>query len=95
MMIFTACAMAFAHGSNDVANGIGPMAAIVSVIEAAREGAEEIVRQESPLPLWTLILGGAGLVIGLATQEMFEAGAIDLEAAITVASDAVVAYLMP
>ncbi|MCB1828746.1 MAG: inorganic phosphate transporter, partial [Gammaproteobacteria bacterium] len=32
LMIFTACAMAFAHGSNDVANGIGPMAAIVSIV---------------------------------------------------------------
>ena len=30
----TACAMAFAHGSNDVANGIGPMAAIVSIVES-------------------------------------------------------------
>ncbi len=68
MMIFTACAMAFAHGSNDVANGIGPMAAIVSVIEGARVGAEEIVKQQSPLPLWTLILGGVGLVMGLTTM---------------------------
>ena len=33
MMIFTACAMAFAHGSNDVANGIGPLAAVVSIVE--------------------------------------------------------------
>ncbi len=32
MMIFTACSMAFAHGSNDVANGIGPLAAVASVI---------------------------------------------------------------
>ena len=68
MMIFTACAMAFAHGSNDVANGIGPMAAIVSVVEASRQGAEEIVKQQSPLPLWTLVLGGVGLVMGLSTM---------------------------
>ncbi len=68
MMIFTACAMAFAHGSNDVANGIGPMAAIVSVVEATRLGAEEIVKQQSPLPLWTLVLGGVGLVMGLSTM---------------------------
>jgi PiT family inorganic phosphate transporter len=40
MMIFTACAMAFAHGSNDVANGIGPMAAVVSIVNAAAEGAK-------------------------------------------------------
>jgi PiT family inorganic phosphate transporter len=62
MMIFTACAMAFAHGSNDVANGIGPMAAVVSIIASGGE-----VAQKSSLPLWILFLGGAGIVIGLAT----------------------------
>lgn len=62
MMIFSACSMAFAHGSNDVANGIGPLAAIVSVIESGGE-----IAQQSPLPLWILILGGTGIVIGLAT----------------------------
>jgi len=62
MMIFTACAMAFAHGSNDVANGIGPLAAIASII---RSGGE--LAQNSPLPLWILGLGGAGIVLGLAT----------------------------
>ncbi|EXJ15961.1 inorganic phosphate transporter [Imhoffiella purpurea] len=63
MMIFTACAMAFAHGSNDVANGIGPMAAVVSVIENG--GA---VAAEARLPLWILVLGGIGIVVGLATM---------------------------
>jgi PiT family inorganic phosphate transporter len=62
MMIFTACAMAFAHGSNDVANGIGPLAAIASIIHSGGE-----VAQKSELPLWILILGGTGIVIGLAT----------------------------
>jgi PiT family inorganic phosphate transporter len=62
MMIFTACAMAFAHGSNDVANGIGPLAAIASIIKSGGEMA-----QESALPLWILGLGGAGIVLGLAT----------------------------
>lgn len=62
MMIFTACAMAFAHGSNDVANGIGPMAAVVSIV---RSGGE--VAQKAELPLWILILGGAGIVVGLGT----------------------------
>jgi len=62
MMIFTACAMAFAHGSNDVANGIGPMAAVVSIV---RSGGE--VAQKAELPLWILVLGGAGIVVGLAT----------------------------
>jgi len=62
MMIFSACSMAFAHGSNDVANGIGPLAAIVSVINSGGE-----IAQKSPLPLWLLALGGTGIVIGLAT----------------------------
>ena len=62
MMLFTACAMAFAHGSNDVANGIGPMAAVVSIISSGGE-----VAQKSELPLWILILGGVGIVVGLST----------------------------
>jgi inorganic phosphate transporter, PiT family len=63
MMIFTACAMAFAHGSNDVANGIGPLAAVVSIVNSGGE-----VTQKSDLPIWILVLGGAGIVIGLATM---------------------------
>ena len=63
MMIFTACAMAFAHGSNDVANGIGPLAAVVSIINSGGE-----VAQKASLPIWILLLGGAGIVIGLATM---------------------------
>ena len=61
LMIFTACSMAFAHGSNDVANAIGPLAAINSVI--ANNGAFE---SESALPVWILLLGGFGIVTGLA-----------------------------
>ena len=63
MMIFTACAMAFAHGSNDVANGIGPLAAVVSIVESGGQ-----VGQKSGLPLWVLVLGGTGIVVGLATM---------------------------
>ena len=63
MMIFTACAMAFAHGSNDVANGIGPLAAVVSIINSGGE-----VAQKASLPIWILVLGGTGIVIGLATM---------------------------
>ena len=62
MMIFTACAMAFAHGSNDVANGIGPLAAVASVVRSGGEMA-----QTSELPLWILVMGGVGIVVGLAT----------------------------
>ena len=63
LMIFTACAMAFAHGSNDVANGIGPLAAVVSIINSGGE-----VAQKAELPLWILFLGGTGIVVGLATM---------------------------
>jgi PiT family inorganic phosphate transporter len=63
MMIFTACAMAFAHGSNDVANGIGPLAAVVSIVQSGG-----MVAQKSGLPLWILVLGGVGIVVGLGTM---------------------------
>ncbi|MEE8380080.1 MAG: inorganic phosphate transporter [Gammaproteobacteria bacterium] len=62
LMVFTACAMAFAHGSNDVANAIGPLAAVISIVENGGE-----VGQKSALPIWVLILGGGGIVIGLVT----------------------------
>lgn len=62
LMIFTACAMAFAHGSNDVANAVGPVAAIVSVIENGGE-----VAAQTAVPNWILLLGAVGIVIGLAT----------------------------
>jgi PiT family inorganic phosphate transporter len=63
LMLFTACAMAFAHGSNDVANGIGPLAAVVSIVQSGGE-----VTQKAALPLWILVLGGTGIVVGLATM---------------------------
>ena len=62
LMIFTAAAMAFAHGSNDVANAVGPLAAIASVIGSGGE-----IVSKSVLPNWILLLGGVGIVIGLAT----------------------------
>ncbi|MDH3978399.1 MAG: inorganic phosphate transporter, partial [Gammaproteobacteria bacterium] len=61
LMVVTACGMAFAHGSNDVANAIGPVAAVISI---AQEG---VVGQKSAVPIYILLLGGAGIVIGLAT----------------------------
>ena len=62
LMIFSASAMAFAHGSNDVANGIGPMAAVISIVDSGGE-----VAQKSDLPIWILLVGGLGIVIGLST----------------------------
>lgn len=61
LMVITACSMAFAHGSNDVANAIGPVAAAVSI---AQEG---IIAEKSSISIWILILGGFGIVVGLAT----------------------------
>jgi PiT family inorganic phosphate transporter len=61
LMVITACGMAFAHGSNDVANAIGPLAAVVSI---AHNGS---IAAQSALPSWVLLLGGAGIVVGLAT----------------------------
>ncbi len=61
LMIFTACAMAFAHGSNDVANAVGPLAAISSVL--ANGG---VIGKESIIPGWILLVGAMGIVFGLA-----------------------------
>ena len=60
LMVITACAMAFAHGSNDVANAIGPLAAINSIIDTGE------LSQKSALPMWILLVGGVGIVLGLA-----------------------------
>lgn len=61
LMIVTACSMAFAHGSNDVANAIGPLAAVIGVAQSG------IVGSKSEIPIWVLAVGGVGIVIGLAT----------------------------
>jgi PiT family inorganic phosphate transporter len=62
LMIFTACSMAFAHGSNDVANAVGPLAAVVNVVNSGG-----VILGKSTMPSWILLLGGAGIVFGLAT----------------------------
>jgi PiT family inorganic phosphate transporter len=60
-MVITACGMAFAHGSNDVANAIGPLAAVISVAHTG------VIASKAGLPFWVLMLGGGGIVVGLAT----------------------------
>ncbi|CCK76729.1 MAG: inorganic phosphate transporter [Oleispira antarctica] len=62
LMVFTACAMAFAHGSNDVANAIGPVAAIYSVVSSSGE-----IAAKAAVPAWILLIGGLGIVVGLVT----------------------------
>lgn len=61
LQILSASMMAFAHGANDVANAIGPMAAAINVLETG------VVGLLAPIPAWILALGGAGIVFGLAT----------------------------
>lgn len=60
LQVFTACFDAFAHGANDVANSIGPLAAIVSIYQSGN------VNSKVSIPFWVLALGGFGIVIGLA-----------------------------
>jgi len=61
LQVLTACAVAFAHGSNDVANAIGPLAAVVHVVQGAD------LTSQAPVEPWMLIVGGLGIVLGLAT----------------------------
>ena len=61
LMIVSASAMAFAHGSNDVANAIGPLAAIVSVLDTG------VIGSKAAISPWVLLVGGIGIVFGLAT----------------------------
>jgi len=61
LMVVTACAMAFAHGSNDVANAVGPIAAVVGIVQSGA------IETKSVMPSWVLLLGGIGIVIGLLT----------------------------
>ena len=61
LQILTACAIAFAHGSNDVANAIGPLAAVAYAVQELDLGGK------APVEPWMLAIGGIGIVIGLAT----------------------------
>ena len=62
LMIFTACSIAFAHGSNDVANAVGPMAAVISTIENLGS-----IEASSTVPEWVLLTGAIGIVLGMLT----------------------------
>jgi len=61
LQVTTSCFSSFAHGSNDVANAIAPLATIYSVWQTNQ------ILDETPVPLWILALGGGGIVLGLAT----------------------------
>ncbi|MCC6465234.1 MAG: inorganic phosphate transporter, partial [Planctomycetes bacterium] len=60
LQIATACYMAFAHGANDVANAIGPVAGVLEALKGH-------VGSKAPVPAWVLFVGGAGIVAGLAS----------------------------
>ncbi|WP_427161927.1 inorganic phosphate transporter [Aliinostoc sp. HNIBRCY26] len=59
--VLSACFVAFAHGSNDVGNAIAPVVAIVYIVRTGQVPTNAI-----NIPLWILILGGVGIVGGLA-----------------------------
>ncbi len=63
LVVITSCCVAFSHGANDVANAVGPLAAVVEII-----GNDSVQLQKKiPVPFWVLMLGGTGIVLGLAT----------------------------
>ncbi len=61
LQMISACMIAFAHGANDVSNAIGPVAAVFDVLNS------KVINTSSNIPTWILLLGGSGIVIGLAT----------------------------
>ena len=63
VQIMTACYLAFAHGANDVANAIGPLAGAVKAFGSS----DAVVAARTVVPTWMLAMGGVGIVIGLAT----------------------------
>lgn len=63
LMIVTACCMAFAHGSNDVANAVGPLAAVVGTIDTVMAGG--VLGDKIQMAWWILPLGAVGIGVGL------------------------------
>lgn len=61
LQILSAGFVAFAHGANDVANAIGPLAAVINIVKTGT------VAMKSAVPTWVLALGGIGIIVGLAT----------------------------
>lgn len=59
VQVFTACVLSFAHGANDVANAVAPVAAILAIYNGTYGPSTDV-------PFWLLALGGIGIVLGLA-----------------------------
>lgn len=60
LQVFTACALSFAHGSNDVANAVAPICAVLAIYDTG------VLEKSAPVPQWVLVMGAFGIVIGLA-----------------------------
>jgi len=61
LVVISSCSVAFAHGANDVANAVGPLAAVVNIVQTGA------VKMKVGVPFWVMALGGGGIVFGLAT----------------------------
>ena len=61
LVVITSCSVAFAHGANDVANAMGPVAAVLEIVRTGT------VQMRVQVPFWILALGGCGIVLGLST----------------------------
>lgn len=59
-LIFAAALLSFAHGANDVANAVGPLAAINDAITNGG------IATKAPIPLWVMLVGALGIALGLA-----------------------------
>jgi len=59
-LIFAAALLSFAHGANDVANAIGPLAAIADAVQT------NVISSKAPIPLWVMLVGAIGISLGLA-----------------------------
>ena len=60
LQVFTACALSFAHGSNDVANAVAPICAVLAIYDTG------VLTSKAPVPQWVLVMGAFGIVTGLA-----------------------------
>ncbi|HFQ81536.1 MAG TPA: inorganic phosphate transporter [Desulfobacterales bacterium] len=61
LVVISSCSVAFAHGSNDVANAVGPLSAVVNILQTGT------LSMKVGVPFWIMVLGGIGIVVGLAT----------------------------
>jgi len=60
LQVFTACCLSFAHGSNDVANAVAPICAVLAIYDTG------VLTSKAPVPSWILVMGAFGIVVGLA-----------------------------